>query len=91
MGRHDEAEPLFRQALEIHEKTIGTAHPGYAIDLNNLGQLLRAMGQFDEAEPLYVEALGILRAKLGPDHPNTKKAEAYYAAFLAERDGGGSE
>ncbi len=86
MGRHDEAEPLFRQALEIDEKTIGTQHPEYAMHLGNLAGLLRAMGRTDEAEPLYVEALEIFRAKLGPDHPNTKKVEANYADFLAERD-----
>ena len=91
MGRHDEAEPLYRQALEIDEKTIGTAHPDYAIDLNNLAALLRVTGRHDEAGPLYLEALEIFRAKLGPDHPDTKKVEANYAAFLAERDGGASE
>ena len=86
MGRHDEAEPLFRQAMEIDAKTIGKGHPGYAIDVSNLALLLRDMGRHDEAEPLYVEALEILQAKLGPDHPTTKKGEASYAAFRAERD-----
>ena len=91
MGRYDEAEPLFRQALEIDAKTIGTAHPEYAKHLNNLANLLWAMGRPDEAAPFYVEALEIFRAKLGPDHPNTRTAEANYAAFLADRDGGASE
>ncbi len=77
--------------LEIDAKTIGTEHPEYAMRLNNLALLLRAMGRYDEAEPLYVEALEILRAKLGPDHPTTKTVEVNYAAFLAERGGGASE
>ena len=36
LGRYAEAEPLYRQALEIGENTIGTAHPLYAGRLNNL-------------------------------------------------------
>ena len=85
MGRTDEAEPLYRQALEIDAKAIGTAHPGYATGLLNLAVLLQDMGRYNEAEPFYVEALEIFRVTLGPNHPNTKKAEGYYAIFLANR------
>ena len=46
---------------------------------------------YAKAEPLFVEALEILRAKLGPDHPFTKKVEANYAAFLAQRDSAAPE
>ena len=52
---------------------------------------VRLRRRTDEAGPLYVEALEIFRAKLGPDHPNTRKVEANYAGFLAERGGGASE
>ena len=34
-GRYEEAEPLFRQALEIGRETLGEGHPDYAIRLNN--------------------------------------------------------
>src|SRR2546426_12812392 len=37
-GRYAEAEPLFRQALEITEHAKGAEHPGVAIILNNLGE-----------------------------------------------------
>ena len=77
--------------MKIDAQTIGTAHPEYAKHLSNLAGLLRDMGRHDEAGPLYVQALEIFRAKLGPGHPSTKKLEANYAAFLAERNGGGSE
>ena len=40
LGRHDEAERLFRQALEIDEKTIGKEHPEYAMHLGNFAGLL---------------------------------------------------
>lgn len=69
-GRFAEAEPLFRQALEIDCKTLGEAHPVYASHLNNLGNLLWDAGRFAEAEPLYREALEVDRKKPGKAHPN---------------------
>ncbi len=89
MGRYGEAEPLYRQALEIEAETLGTAHPDYAIDLNNLASLLQELGRHAEAEPLYAQALEILRTTIGPDHRNTKAVEANYSRFLKDRDGGG--
>jgi tetratricopeptide (TPR) repeat protein len=37
-----EAEPLYRRALEIDEKSFGLDHPNVAEDLNNLASLLCA-------------------------------------------------
>ncbi len=70
MGRYDEAEPLFRQALEIDKTTIGETHPDYATRLNNLASLLKNVGRYDEAEPLYRQALEIRKAALGETHPD---------------------
>ena len=91
MGRYGEAEPLYRQALEIGEKTIGKAHPQFAKLLNNLARLLQAMGRYEEADPNFLEALEISIATLGPDHPDTKKMEVNYAAFLKQRGGAGPD
>ncbi|MGB0506832.1 MAG: tetratricopeptide repeat protein [Pikeienuella sp.] len=70
MGRYEEAEPLYRQALEIGEATIGREHPNYATRLNNLASLLRAMGRYEEAEPLYRQAMEIDEATIGREHPS---------------------
>lgn len=70
VGRYEEAEPLFREALEIARNTIGTEHADYAIGLSNLADLLRATGRVEEAEPLYREALEITRVTRGPGHPD---------------------
>lgn len=35
-----EAEPLYKRALAIHEKVLGSEHPGVATLLNNLAELL---------------------------------------------------
>lgn len=39
-GKYEEAEPLYRRAVEIMEATLGNDHPQYAILLDNLAGLL---------------------------------------------------
>ena len=70
MGRHAEAEPLYKQAMEIRRTALGERHPDYATSLNNLAELYRAMGRHAEAEPLYKQALEIRRTALGERHPD---------------------
>jgi tetratricopeptide (TPR) repeat protein len=71
LARYREAEPLYRQALEIRQKVLGPEHPSTAISLNTLALLLQDQGKFDEAEPLYRQALAIYQKVLGPEHPDT--------------------
>lgn len=47
-----EAEPLFREALEISRATLPAKHPVIALHLNNLGSNLQQQNRFAEAEPL---------------------------------------
>ena len=47
MGRYEEAEPLYRQALQIGRETLGEGHPDYATRLNNLATLLVATGRHE--------------------------------------------
>ncbi len=70
MGRYQDAEPLYRQALEITEATVGDKHPDHAASLDKLAELLREMGHYDEAEPLYRQAIEITRQALGETHPD---------------------
>ena len=71
MGRHAEAEPLFRRALEGNEAALGPEHPSTLGSVNNLGSLYLGMGRHAEAEPLYRRALEGKEAALGPEHPET--------------------
>ena len=75
MGRHAEAEPLYKQAMEICRTALGEQHPDYATSLNNLAALYVAMGRHAEAEPLSKQAIEIYRMALGEQHPD-------YAASL---------
>ncbi|KOO35380.1 tpr repeat-containing protein, partial [Chrysochromulina tobinii] len=70
-GKLDEAEPLFREALEVQRATLGDWHPDTLASINNLGNLLKVQGKHDEAEPLLRQALEVQRATLGDRHPDT--------------------
>ena len=69
LARYTEAEPLFRRAIEIGEKTLGKEHPDVAIRYNNLATLLQDQGKYAEAEPLFRRAIEIDEKALGKDHP----------------------
>ncbi len=62
------AEPLYRRALTINEKSFGPDHHKVGINLNNLAQLLQATNRLSEAEPLMRRALAISEKSFGPDH-----------------------
>jgi tetratricopeptide (TPR) repeat protein len=69
-AQYDQAEPLYRRAIEIGEKALGKDDPSVAIRYNNLADLLRAQGKYDQAEPLFRRAIEIGEKTLGKDHPN---------------------
>lgn len=83
LGRLEEAEPLYRQAVLLDEKAFGLEHPGVGASLNLLGTLLQKEGRYAEAEPAYQRALKIREKTLGPEHMDTAAslnnlAEIYY-------------
>ena len=61
---------LLRKALEIDAKSVGTAHPDYATDLNNLAGVVQAQARYPEAETLHRQALEIDARTIGTAHPN---------------------
>ena len=73
-NRLAEAEPLYRRALAIDEKSFGPEHPNVATALNNLAELLQDTNRLAEAEPLYRRALAIDEKSLGPEHPTVATA-----------------
>jgi tetratricopeptide (TPR) repeat protein len=52
-GRYSDAEPLYKSALAMREKTLGPDHPDVAVSLNNVAVLYRRQGRYAEAEPLF--------------------------------------
>ena len=56
-NRLADAEPLYRRALAIDEKSYGTEHPKVGLRVNNLALLLLKTKRLAAAEPLMVVAL----------------------------------
>jgi tetratricopeptide (TPR) repeat protein len=56
-ARLAEAEPLYREALELRRKSRPVGHPDRIQSLNNLALLLREQGKLSETEPLFRELL----------------------------------
>jgi Tetratricopeptide repeat len=79
------AEPLYRRALEIDEKSFGPEDPTVARDLNNLAELLQATNRLGEAESLSRRQLQIF-AKFGHwtghEHPHFRAAFENYVVVL---------
>jgi len=84
-NRLKEAEPLYRRALEIDEKSYGHDHSNVATDLSNLAQLLHASNRSAEAEPLMrrvVEILLKFTIATGYQHPDLRDAIQGYGIIL---------
>jgi tetratricopeptide (TPR) repeat protein len=64
-----QAEPLYRRALDIAEKSAGGEHPDVVSYLTNLAALLYGTNRIAQAEPLMRHALAIDEKNYGPDHP----------------------
>jgi tetratricopeptide (TPR) repeat protein len=70
-ARYEEAEPLLKRALTIHEQQLGATHPHTAASLSMLARLYLHQGKYGEAEPLWQRALAISEQQLGAQHPDT--------------------
>ena len=68
MNQFDKALPLYLEALDNAEKTLGKDHSYYAIRLNNLANLYQMMGRFDEALRFFNEVLATMERTVGKDH-----------------------
>lgn len=65
-----EASQYYRQALKLTAELHGTAHPNYAVMLNNLARTRASAGDRRGAEELFAHAIRILTAAYGSDHPD---------------------
>ncbi|XP_037423415.1 kinesin light chain 3-like isoform X1 [Triticum dicoccoides] len=66
-GKLDEAEKLFKAALQEAKEGFGLRDPHAASALNNLAEFYRLRKAYEKAEPLYLEAIEILEQSFGPD------------------------
>ena len=68
MGDYAPAEPLFRRAIGIWERTFGATHAKVGTGWNNLSTVLYAIGDYEGALSCKDKALSIRIRTLGPNH-----------------------
>ncbi len=66
-GDMAEAEPIYREALELRRRLYGDRSLEVAQSMNNLGGVLDTLGRFDESDRLQQGSLDRKRALLGPE------------------------
>lgn len=69
-AEYQKAETFYRHALKVNEQKLGRNHTDIAVNLSNLGALLRVTNRLDEAEDILRHALEITENNFEPNHPN---------------------
>ena len=85
-GRLEEAEIMYRRALEGRERLLGSEHPDTLGSVNNLGALLQNLGQLKEAEIMLRRALEGRERLLGSDHRNTLNSRGNLGLLLIKQN-----
>ncbi|MBX7078303.1 MAG: protein kinase [Nannocystaceae bacterium] len=70
LGRLDDAEPLWLEAVATYEAELGPHHTHVILLLSNLGAAARAQGRLDEAAQRYATAIERVRSGDGERHPS---------------------
>jgi tetratricopeptide (TPR) repeat protein len=71
MGKYDEAEAIFTDAIAELTERLGSDHPSTLSALNNLATVRQRKGDLAGAQTDYEKALAGRIKVLGPDHPET--------------------
>src|SRR4029079_17206552 len=82
-GEDGEAQELFRQALEIADRTLEPTDPDVVLLLTELTRLYLRKSAFASAEPLLLRLFEIKRSK-GDDHPEVGTVLASLATVRQE-------
>jgi len=82
-GQYQDAEPLIRQALDMHERQGGVGAPGLARVLNNLAVLYFWQGKLEQMEPLLEQALYMSEHFSGAEL--SERAESLYMLSVLRR------
>jgi tetratricopeptide (TPR) repeat protein len=81
-GKLQEAEPFYKKALAIEEKSMSSNDQDHAITMFNLSLLYFQLEKYDKCEPLMVQSLAILKKTLGETNPDYLNVYKYYLALL---------
>lgn len=84
LGKFDEAEAQYREALQLKRESLGKRHPFLASTLNDLADLLYIIERKDECASLYREAL----EQLERDQFNLEVSRSLNGLALVSNDSG---
>ena len=73
LGRSEETEQLYEQALEMNRELYGAKHPNIALALNNLADLYLDRDELGKAQEMYQQALAMQRELFGEQHPEVAR------------------
>lgn len=73
-GHDDLAEPLYKRAIALMEKSLGLDNALVAAELTNLAALYQRQSRLAEAEPLFKRALAVREKSLSREHPDVGQA-----------------
>lgn len=85
-GRDDLAEPVYKRAIALMEKSLGRDIGLIAPELNNLAALYQRQGRFTEAEPLFKRALAVSERSLSREHPDVGRALNNLATLYVKQE-----
>ena len=85
-GRDDLAEPIYRRAIALTEKSLGLDTGLIAPELNNLAALYQRQGRFTDAEPLFKRALAVSEKSLPREHPDVGRALNNLATLYVKQE-----
>lgn len=85
-GRDDLAEPVYKRAIALMEKSLGLDTGLIAPELNNLAALYQRQGRFTEAEPLFKRALAVSEKSLSREHPDVGRALNNLATLYVKQE-----
>lgn len=66
--KYADAEPVYRHALALREKTLGVDHADTAVSVTDLALTLKELKRYDDAEPLYRRAIAMREKVFGAEH-----------------------
>jgi tetratricopeptide (TPR) repeat protein len=91
-GLFNSSQALYRRALEVSEKALGTDHPKTLARLDDLGDFLSEKGDYEGAGVVYHRVLETMKMISGPEDPDTWRSLDKYAKLLEKKgDYGGAE
>jgi CHAT domain-containing protein/Tfp pilus assembly protein PilF len=84
-GQATEAEPIYKEVLEIRETVVGQTHPAIAQTFHSLAIVYKNLGQYGDAERFYKKAIEIFTKSFGPINASVAATRLERVLLLTER------